>query len=152
VLTVYIEMIETGKIVAFHKDLEFPDDWGYYEASDPALPGYLPAAQRSNAMLADPVTGYVKKKGCVNPWMIVSSTELDLSESLEMWKILVEAIHDQMGLSDLNLEPVYGLANDQLLDTMPDGFAKSFLASAMKPRFKYIAPGLRVQTFEELRD
>jgi hypothetical protein len=150
VLTVYIDMIETGKIVAFHKDLEFPDDWGFYNAPEPALSGYRPASQRPDAMLADPVTGYAKKKGCVDPWMIVSSTAFDLSESLEMWKILVEAIHDRMGDTDLNMEPANGLANNRFLDSMPDGFAKSFFAAALKPRFKYIAPGFRIQTFEEL--
>jgi hypothetical protein len=103
-------------------------------------------------MLADPVTGYAKKQGCVDPWMCVSSTAFDLSESLEMWKILVEAIHDRMGDTDLDGEPVYGLANDQLLGTMPEGFVKSFFASALKPQFSYIAPGLRVQTPEELAD
>jgi hypothetical protein len=149
-LTVYIEMIETGKIVAFHKDLEFPDDWGYYEAPDTALSGWRPASQRPDAMLVDSTTGYAKKQGCVDPWMCVSSTAFDLSESLEMWKILVEAIHDRMGDTDLDGEPVYGLANDQLLGTMPDGFVKSFFAGALKPRFRYIAPGLRVQTPEEL--
>jgi hypothetical protein len=152
VLTVYIELIETGKIVAFHKDLEFSNDWGCYQAPDPALSGWRPASQRPDAMLADPVTGYAKKQGCVDPWMCVSSTAFDLSELLEMWKILVEAIHDRMGRSDLDMEPIYGLANDHFLNNMPDGFVKSFLASALKPRFRYIAPGLRIQTFEELAD
>jgi hypothetical protein len=91
-------------------------------------------------MLADAVTGYAKKQGCVDPWMVVFSTEFDLSESLEMWKILVEAIHNRMGGTEVGSEPVYGLANDQLLNTMPNGFAKSFFAGALKPRFRYIAP------------
>jgi hypothetical protein len=151
-LTVYIDLIETGKVVAFHKDLEFPDDWGFYNAPDPALSEYRPASQRPDAMLADAVTGYAKKQGCVDPWMVVFSTESDLSESLEMWKILVEAIYDRMGGTEVGSEPVYGLANDQLLNTMPNGFAKSFFAGALKPRFRYIAPGLRVQTPEELTD
>jgi hypothetical protein len=150
VLTVYIELIETGKVVAVHKDLEFPDDVAFYDAPDPALSGLRYARDRPNAMLADPVTGQAKKKECVYPWMCISSTEMDLSESLRVWKMLVEAIHDRMGGTDFNTEPVYGLANDQLLETMPDCFAKRFLAGALKPRFTYIAPGLRVQTIEEL--
>lgn len=96
VLTVYIELIENGKVVACHKDLEFPDDWAYYDAPDPALSGFRPANQRPNAMLVDPVTGYPKKKGCVDPWMVVPSAEIDLSESLRLWKDLVEAIHDRI--------------------------------------------------------
>jgi hypothetical protein len=47
---------------------------------------------------------------------------------------------------------VYGLADDQLLDAMPDGFAKKFLVGALKPRFNHIAPGLRIQSIEELLD
>lgn len=99
-------------------------------------------------MLVGPVTGYPKGYGCVDAWMVV---RIDLSESLRLWKDLVEAIHDRIGGTNL-AEPEYGLANDRLLDQMLDGFAKRFFASAVKPRFKHIAPGLRIQTIDELLD
>ena len=152
VLTVYIELIETGKVVAVHKDLEFPDDAAWYDAPDAALSGLRFARDRPGAMLVDPVSGYAKKQGIVYPWMCVSSTETDVSETLRAWEVLVKAIHERIGGEDLDVEPVYGLANDQHLETLPDGFAKKLLAAALKPRFKYIAPGLRVQTLEELLD
>jgi hypothetical protein len=152
VLTVYIEMIETGKIIAFHKDLEFADDVAFYNAPDPALSSLYYARDRPNAIIVDPATGHAKKKGAVAPWVCMPSTEKDLNDTLEMWKILVEAIHDRIGLSNVDTELTYGLANDQLLSIMPDGFAKQFFTRAVRPRFKYIAPGLRVQTLEELMD
>jgi hypothetical protein len=152
VLTVYIEMIETAKVIAFHKDLEFVDDVAYYNAPDPALSGFYRACDRPNALIVDPATGHAKKKGAVDPWVCMPSTEKDLNDTLEIWKILVEAIHERIGHENFDAEPTYGLANDQLLDVIPDCFAKQFLARAVRPRFKYIAPGLRVQTVEELWD
>jgi len=152
VLTVYIELIETGKIIAFHKDLEFADDVAFCDAPDPALSGLRYARDRPNAMAVDPATGHAKKNGAVDPWVCMPSTEKDLKDTLEMWKILVGAIHDRITHANIDAEPIYGLANDQLLDAMPDCFAKRFFARAMKPRFKYIAPGLRVQTIEEMLD
>ena len=154
ILTVYIEMIETGKIVAFHKDLEFADDVAFYNTPDSALSGLRHARDRPNAMIVDPATGHAKKRGAVDPWVCMPSTEKDLNDTLEMWNILVEAIHDRMEQANVDTELTYGLANDQLLDAMPDCFAKQFFVRAARPRFKYIAPGLRVQTIhhEELRD
>ena len=152
VLTVYIELIETSKVIAFHKDLKFADDVVFYNVPDPALSGLRYARDRPNAMIVDPATGHTKQKGAVNPWTCMPSTEKDLKDTLEMWNILVEEIHDRIGHANVDAEPTYGLANDQLLDAMPDCFAKRFFARAMKPRFKYIAPGLRVQTIEELSD
>lgn len=139
VLTVYIELVETRKVIAFHKDLEFADDVAFYNAHDPALSGLRYARDRPNAMIVDPATGHAKRKGAVDPWVCMPSTEKDLNDTLEMWKILVEAIHDRSGHANVDAEPTYGLANDQLLDAMPDCFAKRFFARAIKPRFKYIA-------------
>lgn len=150
VLTVYIELIETGKVVAVHKDLEFADDSTFCDAPDPTLSGFQRARDRPDAMLVDPVSGCAKKQECVGPWMCVSSTEVDLNETLRVWKMLVEAIRDRMGGADLDAQPVYGLANDQLLSRMPDCFAKRFFTGALKPRFNCIAPGLRIQTTREL--
>ena len=124
VLTVYIELIETGKIIAFHKDLEFADDVTFYDAPDPALSGLRYARDRPNAMIVDPATGHTKKHGAVDPWVCMASTEKDLKDTLETWNILVAAIHDRIGYVDADAEPTYGLANDELLDVMPDCFAK----------------------------
>ena len=152
VLTVYIELIEAGKIIAFHKDVECADDVAYYDGPDTTLSGFYRARNRPNAMIVDPATGHAKKKGSVDPWVCMPSTEKDLNDTLETWEILVEAIHDRIGHASGDAEPTYGLANDHILDTMPDCFAKQFLAKATKPRFTYIAPGLRVQTSEEMQD
>lgn len=99
-------------------------------------------------MLVGPVTGYPKGYGRVDVWMDV---RIDLSESLRLWKDLVEATHDRIGGTNL-AEPEYGLANDRILGQMPEGFAKRLFASALKPSFEYIAPGLRIQTIDELLD
>jgi hypothetical protein len=112
VLTVYLDLIETGKVVAVHKDLEFPDDVVWYDAPDPALSGPRFACDRPGAMLVDPVSGHAKKKGIVDPWMCLSSTETDLSDTLRVWEVLVEDINDRTGGKDLDSEPVYGLADD----------------------------------------
>ena len=150
VLTVYIELIENGKMIAFDRKLEYTEDVAFYNASDPAFSGLRHARDRPDAMIVDPATGHAKKRGTVDPWMCMSSTESDLSDSLWVWELLVEAIHERMAHSNVNKEPSYGLANERFLDIMPDGFAKRFFASAVRPRFTYVAPGLRVQTIEEL--
>jgi hypothetical protein len=152
VLTAYIDLIETGKIFAVHKDLQISDDVAWLDAPDPASSGLQFTRDRPDAMLVDPVSEHAKKKGIVDPWIYVSSTESDLSETLRVWEVLTEAIHERIGGKDLNGEPAYGLADDKLLDTLPDGFAKKFVAGALKPRLKYVAPGLRVQTPEDLSD
>lgn len=49
------------------------------------------------------------------------------------------------------IEPSHGLANEALLAAIPDCFAKTFFSRALKPRFRYIAPSLRIQATEELQ-
>lgn len=126
------------------KGLEYPEDFAWYEAPDPARSGHWPASQRPNAMLRDPATGYTKRKAFVSPWICVSSTDNDLDDFLEIWKALVENIHNMIESDDLQAEPEYGLANEHILSLMPDCFSKSFFSRALKPMFKYIAPGLRI--------
>lgn len=103
-------------------------------------------------MLRDPATGYAKRKPFVSPWICVPSTDNDLDDPFEIWKALVENIHSMIESDDFEAEPEYGLANEHILSLMPDCCAKSFFSRALKPRFKYIAPGLRIQGIEELLD
>ena len=111
----YIELIEAGNVIASHNDLEFADDVAFYNAPDPALSGLRYARDRPNAMIFDPATGHAKKNGGVDPWICMPSTEKGLEDTLEMWKILVEAIYNRIGYANVDAEPAYGLANDQLL-------------------------------------
>jgi hypothetical protein len=129
-------MIENGKIIAFHTDIEFADDVTYYNAPDPALSGLYRAGDRPDAMIVVPAIGLAKKKGAVDPWVCMSRTEKDLNDTLEMWEMLVGAINERIGHANFDAESTYSLANDQILDVMPDCFAKQFFARAVRPRFK----------------
>ncbi|RMY70363.1 hypothetical protein D0864_10902 [Hortaea werneckii] len=83
------------------------------------------------------------------PWTIVPWTAKDLEEALEGWETAVETIEEMMPLDDA--ETTYGLLDAACLDAakIPDGFAREFITKARRPRFEFIAPGLRVPTPEE---
>jgi hypothetical protein len=80
-----------------NQDLECSDDVAWYDAPDPTLSGLMFARDRPGDMLVDPVSGHAKKKGSVDPWMCVSSTEADLSDTLRAWEVLIGAIRGRMG-------------------------------------------------------
>ncbi|RMY53567.1 hypothetical protein D0865_05181 [Hortaea werneckii] len=73
----------------------------------------------------------------------------DLEETLNIWAAAVEMIEEKMQLGDA--ERTDGLLDAATLDAakIPDGFAREFLTQARRPRFNFIAPGLRVPLREE---
>jgi len=140
VLSVWIEMILREKAVAL------PDDVckvGYGESD------YQQDAngdwQEIEGQQRDPTTGAIRI-GQAPPWTIVPWTMQDLTECLELWATAVESIELRMSLPPQTHES--GLINPASLEALPlpDGFAKQFLLQARKPRFSFIAPGLRVPT------
>ena len=157
VLSAYIDMIETGKVVALHKELEYPEDLKSVEVPGTDVKHFLPATERPDAMLVDPASGHTRSKVCVGPWMVVPCTERDLTDTLTVWAHLVEAMHSRLtSKGDDNddaeaHDAEYGLYSDETLNAagIRDGFARDFLSQELKPRFKYIAPGLRIQSSEE---
>ena len=134
ILTVWIEMIQRQKIIAISADtgeLRFDDT------------GEIMGPER------DPVTGARRNTGEQDPWIIAPWTLKDLEESLDLWRMIVESIEQKMGISQAeNAERLLDMAT---LDAarIPNGFARRFLSQAQRPRFKFIAPGLRVPTAEE---
>jgi len=74
-----------------------------------------------------------------------------LKHNLDVWEKLVEAIESRMppvSRPQAAERPMYGLLDDNIRDTidLPQRFAYNFLFRARRPRFKMIAPGLRVIT------
>ncbi|KAI4669701.1 uncharacterized protein J4E88_009984 [Alternaria novae-zelandiae] len=83
------------------------------------------------------------------PWVFVPYNENMLKHNLDVWEKLVEAIESRMppGSRPQAAErPMYGLLDDNIRDTinLPQRFAYNFLFRARRPRFKMIAPGLRI--------
>lgn len=83
------------------------------------------------------------------PWEAATWTTKDLEECIEVWGMIVETIEQKMSLGATEADA--GLLDVATLDTaqVPDGFVRKFVLQARKPRFKFIAPGLRVPTAEE---
>jgi len=101
----------------------------------------------------DPVLGARRVGHVFNPWVIVPYTSKDLSETLERWNDLIQAIEERMPSLPQDTDIVEGLYTRQtLLDAgiRTDSFAWNFLSKARKPRCTYLAPGLRVPTTAEL--
>jgi hypothetical protein len=66
---------------------------------------------------------------------------------------LVQAIEERMPSPPPRLDTDYGLYEDSTLrdaGMLVDGFATKFFLGARQPRFKYLAPGLRLPTADEL--
>lgn len=83
------------------------------------------------------------------PWVAAAWTTKDLEECLEVWGMIVENIEQKMALDASEADA--GLVDAATLDTaqVPDGFVRRFMLKARKPRFKFIAPGLRIPTAEQ---
>ena len=82
------------------------------------------------------------------PWEAAMWTNQDLEECIEVWGMIVETIEQKMSLG--TGEAAVGLLDAATLDTaqVPDGFARKFVLQARKPRFEFIAPGLRIPTVD----
>lgn len=136
ILSVYIEMILRGRVVALHDDV---DQEPIIERTEDGNFRMTPRGPER-----DPETGAKRLDGQLEPWTAMSWTMKDLVESLEIWKMLVESIERKMSLDPH--EPEERLFSEQTCEAagIPTGFARNFLTKAQKPRFRFIAPGLRV--------
>lgn len=140
ILSVWIEIIQRGKAVALHNGVcratYGQSEWlldangNFYEVKGPER---------------HPNTGAIRI-GQAPPWTIVPWTDQDLTECLGLWKTAVDLIEEKMSLPQEEHE--IGLVSLASLEALPihEGFAKQFLLQAKKPRFHFIAPGLRVPT------
>lgn len=151
VLSVYLEMIERGKAVALHKSVgEVPPIFQVTQADGSLSKIYaFPPAQT----LRDPATGAKRIGRFYNPWVIVPYTAKDLQNTLDAWNQLVQAIEERMPSPPPCADAVHGLYEDSVLrdaGMLIDGFATKFFAGARQPRFKYLAPGLRLPAADEL--
>ncbi|KAK5713398.1 hypothetical protein LTR17_017579 [Elasticomyces elasticus] len=139
ILTVWIEMIQRQKVVAIPADVGKTS----YEKTEGGEFRRVEGPQR------DPATG-VKRNGCAaEPWTIVPWSSQDLEECLELWIMILKLVEEKMGLREA--EQTETLLELSTLDRarIPDGFAREFLSRAQRPRFQYIAPGLRAPSASE---
>lgn len=138
ILSVWIEMIQRQKVAAISNDV---GSERYEQHEQGWLVFYGPDR--------DPLTGLQRLTHDAEPWTIVPWTAKDLEEALESWEWVVETIEEKMQLDDV--ETTTGLLDAACLDAakIPDGFAREFLTKARRPRFEFIAPGLRVPNPKE---
>ncbi|KAF2224593.1 hypothetical protein BDZ85DRAFT_104354 [Elsinoe ampelina] len=150
ILTVYIDLIERGKIVALHKSVE---------PSLPKLRRTLLSDGTYRSEMIPPTkesqrNPTVPKRftNTVDPWAIVPYTSDDLNLALDRWQALVQAIEDRQSPSAQDTPTSNGIFSVETLKAAgldEERFAWSFFRLARTPRFKYLAPGLRLPTAEE---
>lgn len=135
ILTVWIEMIQRGKVVAL------PADVGKHEFEPAAEGGFrlVEGPQR------DPMTGARRIYDELSPWTVQPWAAKDLEESLSIWTSFVEIVEQKMGLESA-VQPNTGWYDATTLDAarIPGGFTREFLSNARRPRFGTVAPGLRL--------
>lgn len=149
-LTVYIDLIERGKIVALHKSVR------------PAYPRWRENILQGGNLMATtmeqreelPQDPSVPKRleNTRNPWAIVAYTEEDLDLALHRWENLIQAIEDRIPGARSEVPHSTGIFPVEVLRTAgleEERFAYKFFTRAWKPCFKYIAPGLRLPTEAE---
>jgi hypothetical protein len=140
ILSVWIEMIQREKAVALHDDVckASYDTLDYQQDANGAW-------QEIKGPQRDPLTGAIRI-GQAPPWTIVPWTQQDLTECLEIWDMAVGLIEEMMSLPPEAQET--GLVNPATFEALPipEGFARQFMLQARKPRFSFIAPGLRLPT------
>jgi hypothetical protein len=154
VLSVYIDMIESEKVVCIRDDVEQSGDIKRVVVDGDIK--WLDTRDQPDAMLADPVTGVKRNRGVMfGPWIVQPYTKAVLERCLQIWDSLIQAIEDRMPRPPDNDTIVeYGLANEQMLDLarVTEEFTKQILLRAQRPRFTFIAPGLRLPTPEEFTE
>jgi hypothetical protein len=152
VLSVYIDMIESGKVVCIHKDVEKP---GYYKLREVGEQGqqWVSTHDRPDALLADPSTGVARNDDAMfGPWIVQPYTKKLLDQCLQTWELLVEEIEHKMPAPPAeDAEIQYGLANEEILDAagITQDFLRQLFLRARRPKFLFIAPGIRLPTPEE---
>ncbi|CAN9232060.1 unnamed protein product [Alternaria alternata] len=87
-------------------------------------------------------------------WVFVPYNEVMMKRNLEIWDKLVEAIESHMPMESISAQPICGILENNVRKTisLPQRFAYNFLFRARRPRFKKIAPGLRVITSSDFPD
>ena len=95
VLSVYIDMIESEKVVCIHNDVERPGDLkGMVEDGEFQ---WIYTKDRPDAIFADLVTGVKRNPDVMfGPWIVQPHTKEVLEGCLRTWDLLVEAIEDKM--------------------------------------------------------
>jgi hypothetical protein len=85
------------------------------------------------------------------PWIILPYSDYVLERTITKFNNLISAIQERMPNSGTGQSGL--LADDATLEAAEiNGFVKEFLRKVKKPTFKYIAPGIAIQTPEELRN
>lgn len=88
------------------------------------------------------------------PWELVSYTEHQVNEAVEVFNKLVSAIEARIPPNkSTNLE-IGTLFDKGALDAahIPTGFPYDFLTRARRPNFRFIAPGLMLPTLDSIAD
>jgi hypothetical protein len=145
-------MIESEKVVCIHKNVENPGDLKLMDHGDQGQQ-WISTYDRPDALLADPSTGVAKNDEVMfGPWIVQPYTKEMLDQCLHTWELLVEEIEQKMPIprSD-DAEIQYGLANEDMLETagITEDFPRQLFLQARRPRFAFIAPGIRLPTVEE---
>jgi hypothetical protein len=89
------------------------------------------------------------------PWIVTKTAEVYVESAIEAYKDLIKAINERM--PDQSIVPAVE-ENTLLLPAdleklrIASPFLDPFLTKSPRSQFKYIAPGLRVQSFEELQN
>jgi hypothetical protein len=152
VLSAYIDMIESGKVVCIHKDVEKPGDLKLTKVGDQGQQ-WVSTYDRPDALLADPSIGVARNDDAMfGPWIVQPYTRELLDQCLQTWELLVEEIEHKMPAPPAeDAEIQYGLANEEILDAagITQDFPAQLLLRARRPKFLFIAPGIRLPTPEE---
>lgn len=152
-MSVYIDMIDSQKVVCIHNDVEEPGDFKLMNLGDQGQQ-WISTHDRPNSLLTDPDTGVARKDDVMfGPWIVQPYTKELLEQCLKTWELLVEEIEQKMPTpSSDDAEIQYGLANEEMLDAagITEEFPRQLLLRARRPKFAFIAPGIRLPTPEDL--
>jgi hypothetical protein len=152
VLSVYIDMIESEKVVCIHNDVEKSGDLKLMDLGDQGRQ-WISTHDRPDALLTDSSTGVARNDDAMfGPWIVQPYTKEALDQCLQTWELLVEEIEHRMPVPPgEDAEIQYGLANEEILDTagIIQDFPVQLLLRARRPKFLFIAPGIRLPTSEE---
>lgn len=103
--------------------------------------------------LQDQVTGARRTGTGRDPWVVVPFAKWDLNDAVEAFHHLVLAIDEKSSEPLGNPFEGRGLFEEDVLLTAglrQGGFAWEFFSNAYRPRIKYLGPGLRLVTADEL--
>lgn len=152
VLSVYIDMIKSEKVVCVPDDVENAGDFKLVDLGDDGQQ-WRSTDDRQDALLTDPHTGVARNNEVMfGPWIIQPYTKQLLDQCLQTWEVLVEGIERKMPATPgVEVETQYGLASEDMLDTagITVDFPRQLFLRARRPRFAFIAPGVRLPTPEE---